>query len=268
MKKTAAAKKTPPSFVAEFCEDFAGSDKDILLPVAADVIVLSRVASLRKLAKFFTVKLKREKPLSTTAVTNILDKYERGEIRIPQEELERRAREHPLAEHKFFASATAAEVTKAGTATKRGARVGRKKPVDNARSGSIPEKTRKEATPATEMETPTLPAEAVEEPPATPAKIELPATGPVPDEIWRQFAEQENLLVREDDLDFCAQEHAEHIGKAAVEALTDDDYFRLTGYFNSWRTDPNRNLTEVWRVHVKQTAGEVKRAMRRKVGLK
>jgi|GEM_PF-3681914 len=98
-------------------------------------------------------------------------------------------------------------------------------------------------------------------------KISLPETGAVPEAVWTAFAKQENLPVDSEKQNFLHEQYAEQLGQDGVQALNDDDYFRLAGYIYSWRAHPGRMVSDEWKRHVKNAARKIKTTMRRTVGL-
>jgi hypothetical protein len=98
-------------------------------------------------------------------------------------------------------------------------------------------------------------------------RIALPETGAVPEAVWTTFAKQEHLPVEPEKQNFLPAPYAEKLGQNGVQALNDDDYFRLAGYIYSWRVHPSRMVSDDWSRHVKKEAHKIKTIMRRTVGL-
>jgi hypothetical protein len=94
----------------------------------------------------------------------------------------------------------------------------------------------------------------------------LPEKGPIDDETWLAFAESQGYpLDPSGNIDVKA--YAQILDQEGVEMLEDSEYNDLVGYAKSWRTHPDRNISETWAADVAQKAANLKRQMRRAVGL-
>jgi hypothetical protein len=82
-------------YLAEFCEDFAPQARGFLVPHAAEVILMTRIGSIRLATQYFTKKFGRK--FSTKPINDIIAKVKRGEIVVTEEEIAAKAKCVPLA---------------------------------------------------------------------------------------------------------------------------------------------------------------------------
>jgi hypothetical protein len=96
--------------------------------------------------------------------------------------------------------------------------------------------------------------------------ITLPAKGPIDEKTWLAFAEQEGFpLDPSGNID--VEEYAQILDQEGIDMMEDNDYKELAGFIKSWRTHPDRNISETWAADVAQKAAKLKRQMRRAVVL-
>lgn len=88
------AHTTTPDLLSQYCEQYAGG-RGLLIPYAAEVVLIARMDGVRQCAEFFGHILKRK--ISRKPVTDILDKVRRGEIHVTREQLMAVASSHPRA---------------------------------------------------------------------------------------------------------------------------------------------------------------------------
>jgi hypothetical protein len=82
-------------YLSEFCEEFAPQARGFLVPHAAEVILMTRIGSIRLATKYFTKKFNRK--FSTKPINDIIAKVKRGEIVVTEEEIAAKAKCVPLA---------------------------------------------------------------------------------------------------------------------------------------------------------------------------
>lgn len=82
-------------YLAEFCEDFAPQARGFLVPHAAEVILMTRIGSIRLATQYFSKKFNRK--FSTKPINDIIAKVKRGEIVVTEEEIAATAKCVPLA---------------------------------------------------------------------------------------------------------------------------------------------------------------------------
>ena len=86
---------TDAPYLAEFCEDFAPQSRGFLVPHAAEVILMTRIGSIRLATQYFSKKFNRK--FSTKPINDIIAKVRRGEIVVTEEEIAAKAKCVPLA---------------------------------------------------------------------------------------------------------------------------------------------------------------------------
>ncbi len=96
--------------------------------------------------------------------------------------------------------------------------------------------------------------------------IGLPEKGPIDEKTWLAFAKSRGYPL-DSSGNIAVNEYAQLLDQEGVEMLEDSDYQDLAGFTISWRTHPERNISETWAVNVAQKAATLKRQIRRAVGL-
>jgi hypothetical protein len=92
----------PGFLLPDFCDQFGGKCRGVLVPYAAEVLLIVQMGSLALAAEYFSAKFGRK--ISTKPVRDILAKIQAGTIPVSEEEIRQTAKLHPLAE-RFLAKA-------------------------------------------------------------------------------------------------------------------------------------------------------------------
>ncbi len=85
----------PGSLLPDFCANYAGRCRGILVPYAAEVVVICHMGSLALAAEYFSERFGRK--MSTKPIRDVLERVRAGIIPCTQDEIQAAANLHPLA---------------------------------------------------------------------------------------------------------------------------------------------------------------------------
>ena len=85
----------PDNLLSDFCESYAGRCRGILIPYAAEVVLIVAMSSLALAAEYFSKKFGRK--MSVKPVRDVLAKVQQGIIPVSRNEIQAVAKLHPFA---------------------------------------------------------------------------------------------------------------------------------------------------------------------------
>lgn len=209
----------------------------LLAAYASEILLLSQVTSLQRIAEYFSREF--GETISRRQVDFLIKKIRQGKAPITEEEVIVAAAKHDTPSSLVRQALNFVQLRKPARNTQVS--------TDPHQAQVLPKATEPPRNRPTESH----------------ADTRLPSKGPVPENIWLTFANENALPIDPVSGNYLPEKHARLLGPDGVEKLTDDDFRCLAGYLNVCRLHPDRGSAASYDNLVEQKATEIQKSMKR-----